>query len=64
MFLVQMTPIVLKWIYIKIKLDGVFVQKNGVDIKAVVEFDFWGGNGHMRLRKAFVETGHWQIGQN
>ncbi len=48
----------------QIKLDGVFVQKNGDDIIAVVEFDFWGGNGHMRLRKAFVETGHWQIGQN
>lgn len=48
----------------QIKMDGVFVQKNGKDIIAVVEFDFWGGNGHMRLRKAFVETGHWQIGQN
>ncbi|MCD6543298.1 MAG: hypothetical protein J7K34_02200 [Flavobacteriaceae bacterium] len=48
----------------QIKLDGVFVQKNGVDIKAVVEFDFWGGNGHMRLQKVFVETDHWQIGQN
>jgi len=48
----------------QIKLDGVFVQKNGKDIIAVVEFDFWGGNGHMRLRKAYVETEHWQIGQN
>ena len=48
----------------QIKMEGLFVQKNGKDIKAVVEFDFWGGNGHMRLRKAFVETGHWQIGQN
>ena len=48
----------------QIKLDGVFVRKNGIDIIAVVEFDFWGGNGHMRLRKAFVETDHWQIGQN
>ncbi|NOQ91517.1 MAG: hypothetical protein GQ552_02230 [Flavobacteriaceae bacterium] len=48
----------------QIKLDGVFVQENGQETIAVVEFDFWGGNGHMRLRKAYVETAHWQIGQN
>ena len=48
----------------QIKLNGVFVQENGQEIIAVVEFDFWRGNGHIRLRKAYVETTHWQIGQN
>jgi len=48
----------------QIKLEGVFVRKNGEEVLSVVEFDFWGGNGHMRLRKAFIETGNWQIGQN
>ncbi|MFK5982822.1 MAG: hypothetical protein QM499_07910 [Flavobacteriaceae bacterium] len=48
----------------QIFIQGDYMQKNGESIKAVVEFDFWGGNGHMRLRKAFVETNHWQIGQN
>ncbi len=48
----------------QIKLEGSYIQNNGKTIVAVVEFDFWGGNGHMRLRKAYVETGHWQIGQN
>ena len=45
-------------------IEGNYLQKNGEKIRALVEFDFWGGNGHMRLRKAFVETSHWQIGQN
>lgn len=35
----------------------------GKDVYAIVEFDFWGGEGHMRLRKAYVEFDHWQIGQ-
>ncbi len=48
----------------QIFIQGDFIQKNGENIKAVVEFDFWGGSGHMRLRKAYVETNHWQIGQN
>ncbi len=33
-------------------------------LKMIVEFDFWRGNGHMRLRKAYIEKNHWQIGQN
>ncbi len=45
-------------------IEGSYLQKNGKSIKARVEFDFWGGSGHMRLRKAYVETSHWQIGQN
>lgn len=48
----------------QIFIEGNYLQKNGENIKALVEFDFWGGNGHMRLRKAYVETEHWQIGQN
>ncbi len=48
----------------QIFIQGDYVTKGGENVKAVVEFDFWGGNGHMRLRKAYVETNHWQIGQN
>jgi hypothetical protein len=48
----------------QIKLATTYVQKDGKKIDAVVEFDFWGGNGKMRLRKAFVQLEHWQIGQN
>ena len=48
----------------QIFIQGDYVTKKGEKIKAVVEFDFWGGSGHMRLRKAYVETNHWQIGQN
>ncbi|MCX7549126.1 DcaP family trimeric outer membrane transporter [Xanthomarina sp. F1114] len=40
-----------------------FVLENGKVIKAVVESDFWGGNGRVRLRKAYIESEHWQIGQ-
>lgn len=48
----------------QIKMEGVFVRADGKDVLTVIEFDFWGGHGHMRLRKAFIETDHWQIGQN
>ena len=48
----------------QIKLDASYIDKQGEAITALVEFDFWGGNGHMRLRKAYVESRHWQIGQN
>ena len=48
----------------QIKFESVYLDKMGRQIRAFVEFDFWGGNGHMRLRKAFVETEHFQIGQN
>ncbi|MBE9489506.1 MAG: hypothetical protein IMY67_04375 [Bacteroidetes bacterium] len=39
-------------------IQGDYILKSGENVKAVVEFDFWGGNGHMRLRKAYVETKH------
>ncbi len=48
----------------QIKLESSFTEKNGDPIYTMVEFDFWGGNGKLRLRKAYVQTGHWQIGQN
>ncbi|MDC9723486.1 MAG: hypothetical protein PSN34_12050 [Urechidicola sp.] len=48
----------------QLKFESTFMTKEGKKIQAVVEFDFWGGNGHMRLRKAYVEFDHWQIGQN
>jgi hypothetical protein len=48
----------------QIKLESTYIEKGGEHVYAVVEFDFWGGNGHMRLRKAFIESRHWQIGQN
>ena len=48
----------------QIKLEAAYVEKGGDVVYSLVEFDFWGGNGRMRLRKAFVESRHWQIGQN
>lgn len=48
----------------QVKLESSFMSKNGKEIKAMVEFDFWGGNGHMRLRKAYVASKHWLIGQD
>ena len=48
----------------QIKLEADYIEKGGEKVSAIIEFDFWGGNGHMRLRKAYVESRHWQIGQN
>lgn len=48
----------------QIKMETFYVNDGGNKINAVVEFDFWGGDGKLRLRKAFVEFKHWQIGQN
>lgn len=48
----------------QVKLEAAYIEKGGEKVSAIVEFDFWGGNGHMRLRKAYVESRHWQIGQN
>ncbi|MFD1316189.1 DcaP family trimeric outer membrane transporter [Namhaeicola litoreus] len=48
----------------QIKWETVFLTNKGEQIIGVVEGDFWGGNGHFRLRKAYVQSGHWQIGQN
>ena len=47
----------------QMKFESTLVTKSGDNVYAVVEFDFWGGEGHMRLRKAYVEFDHWQIGQ-
>ncbi|TRX70927.1 hypothetical protein [Carboxylicivirga sp. M1479] len=47
----------------QLKFESALRTKEGKNIYALVEFDFWGGNGHMRLRKAYVEFDHWQIGQ-
>lgn len=48
----------------QIKLEAAYIEKGGEMVYSLVEFDFWGGNGRMRLRRAFVESRHWQIGQN
>lgn len=48
----------------QIAWNTVLVMPNGKKITAIVESDFWGGNGRLRLRKAYVETEHWQIGHN
>lgn len=48
----------------QLKFESTIMTKEGKRVDAVVEFDFWGGNGHMRLRKAYVEFDHWQIGQS
>jgi len=47
----------------QMKFESSLTTDSGKNIYAIVEFDFWGGNGHMRLRKAYVEFDHWQIGQ-
>ncbi|MDT0553083.1 hypothetical protein [Urechidicola vernalis] len=47
----------------QLKFETTLMEKNGKEIYAIVEFDFWGGNGQMRLRKAYVEFANWQIGQ-
>lgn len=48
----------------QIKWETSYITKKGEKIIGVVEGDFWGGNGHFRLRKAYVQSTHWQIGQN
>lgn len=48
----------------QLKMEATYFEKSGERVYAVVESDFWGGNGQMRLRKAYVESRHWQIGQN
>jgi hypothetical protein len=47
----------------QVKLESSFISKKGHQFIARVEFDFWGGNGHLRLRQAFVENEHWLVGQ-
>ena len=48
----------------QIKWETSYFTKKGEKVIGVVEGDFWGGNGHFRLRKAYVQSTHWQIGQN
>lgn len=48
----------------QINFQSAVMTEKGEKISAVVEFDFWGGNGHMRLRKAYVAFNHWLIGQS
>ena len=48
----------------QLKFEGTYFEKDGDRVYAIVEADFWGGNGQFRLRKAYVESRHWQIGQN
>jgi hypothetical protein len=48
----------------QLRFEATYFEKNGERVYAIVESDFWGGNGRMRLRRAFVESRHWQIGQN
>ena len=48
----------------QIRFDASYIHPQIGKIRAHVSWDFWGGNGHMRLRKAYVMTEHWQIGQD
>lgn len=48
----------------QIKWQTNYTTRSGQELLSVVEGDFWGGNGRFRLRKAYVESSHWQIGQN
>ena len=48
----------------QIKMETTFITKTGKAIDGMVEFDFWGGNGKMRLRKAYIKTDHFLFGQD
>ena len=48
----------------QIRLDASYIHPQIGKIRAHVSWDFWGGNGHMRLRKAYIMTDHWQLGQD
>lgn len=43
--------------------ESFIARDNGKNVRARVEFDFWGGSSLVRLRHAYVEFDHWQIGQ-
>ena len=48
----------------QIRMDATYNHPEIGQIRAHTSWDFWGGNGHMRLRKAYVMTEHWQVGQD
>jgi len=48
----------------QVRMDASYIHPEIGKIRAHVSWDFWGGNGQMRLRKAYVMTEHWQIGQD
>jgi hypothetical protein len=48
----------------QLKLEDIYFEKDCDHVYAIVEADFCGGNGQFRLRKAYVESRLWQIGQN
>lgn len=48
----------------QIKFESTFITKSGEAIYGMVEIDFWGGDGHMRLRIAYVKTDHFLFGQD
>ncbi|MEN8138106.1 MAG: DcaP family trimeric outer membrane transporter [Bacteroidota bacterium] len=48
----------------QVRMEGSYIHPKAGKITAHIEWDFWGGNGAMRLRKAYVKTDHWQIGQD
>lgn len=48
----------------QVKWESTLVTQRGRDVNVLIELDFLGGNGHARLRKAFVEVKHWQLGLN
>lgn len=48
----------------QMRLDASYIHPHIGKIRAHISWDFWGGNGHMRLRKAYIMTDHWQLGQD
>ena len=48
----------------QVRMDASYIHPYIGKIRAHISWDFWGGNGQMRLRKAYVMTDNWQIGQD
>ncbi len=48
----------------QIRLSTTYQHPDLGPISTMVEWDFDGGGGQMRLRKAYVKLQHWQIGQD
>lgn len=48
----------------QIRFSTTYIHPEWGKIQAFVESDFWGENGQMRLRKAYIIFRHWQFGQD
>ncbi|MCK5781934.1 MAG: hypothetical protein KAH10_05055 [Flavobacteriales bacterium] len=48
----------------QVRFDAAYIHPEIGKIQGHISWDFWGGNGQMRLRKAYIKTDHWQVGQD